>query len=287
MRRAGLTKEQMANTFGILVNQLTGSFQSIWDGAHSFKLVGALSARNGIFSAELAAEGFKGLKDPLLSPLGYFNQYCRSYHPENVTKDLGKVFYCQGQHKFYPSCNGNHNAIDCGLNIVKNHDINADEIATVNLFVHPNREHHFLNQPFGSDDSQPKSLFNLPYAVANVLLRKAAKLEHYTDEYIHEPKVLDLVKKVKLVPTLQTNLTHKCHLEVIMKDGKTYSADSKDFPRGWLGDPLNKEQVKDKFRRNVEFSQTISIKNAEAALEILDNIENADNIKKLIKLLVA
>ena len=124
-RLFGLSKEQMINAFGILVNQLSGSFQSIWDGAPTFKLTGAMSARNGIVSVELAQKGFTGLKDPLQSPLGYFTLFTKNNHPENATIDLGKVFYCKGQHKLHPSCYGNHNAIECGsdntLNVTTEH----------------------------------------------------------------------------------------------------------------------------------------------------------------------
>ena len=280
----GLSKEQMINAFGILVNQMGGSFQTIWDGVHSFKLIGAQAAMNGIFSVELAGKGFTGLKDPLLSPQGYFPQYCKKYHPEYAVRDLGKVFYCKGQHKMHPSCYGNHTAIDCSLEILEKYNVNVDAISEINLMIHPSRGHSFLNQPFNREDLQPKALFNLPYGVASVLLRKSAKLEHYTDEFIHDPRVIEMVSKVKLIPTFQGKSPRHCQLIIVMQNGETYSAEREE-PRGWLNQ-ITKEEVKEKFRKNVAFSKTISIKKADEALELLDNIEQVENVNKIIELLV-
>lgn len=285
-RLMGLDHAQMVNAFGILLNLISGSFQGIWDGVHSFKLPGAMSAFNAIFSVLLSQKGFKGIKDPLSSPLGYFAQYCNNPHPENMLIDIGKVFYVKGQHKLHPSCYGNHNAIECALEILRNHDLETDNIEAVTLDVPPNRMKHFLNQPFGPEDLQPKAIFNLPYGIASALLRKEVKIEYYTDEYIHDPKVLDLIKKISLVPNLPLGKNHAGRLTVKMKDGREFSAYRED-PLGWLDSPTPLEEIKNKFMRNVEFSKTVPIKKAEEALAMLDNLEKIDDIAELVKLLVA
>ena len=60
----GLDEKQIHNAFGIVLNQLAGSMDGVYDKTMCFKLPIALSARNGIFSADLAKEGFAGVKDP-------------------------------------------------------------------------------------------------------------------------------------------------------------------------------------------------------------------------------
>jgi len=63
-----LDRPQLVNAFGILLNLMAGSFQSILDGVHSFKLPGAMSAYHAILSVQLSERGFTGVKDPLMSP---------------------------------------------------------------------------------------------------------------------------------------------------------------------------------------------------------------------------
>lgn len=284
-RLIGLDHEQMTNAFGILLNLLAGSFQGIWDGVHSFKLPGAMSAHNAILAVLLSKNGFKGVKDPLMSNQGYFAQYCSNPHPENMLVDLGKVFYVKGQHKLHPSCYGNHNPIECSLEIVRNHSFNPDDIESVTLDVPPNRIKHFLNQPFGPEDLQPKALFNIPYGIANVLVRREVRIEHYTEEQIHDPKVLEMIKKITLVPNLPLGKNQSGRLRVKLKDGQEFEA-YREVPLGWLDSPTPMEEITGKFIRNVEFSKTVPVEKAKTALTMFLNLEDVNNVADVVKLLV-
>lgn len=91
-RLLGLNRDQMRNAFGIVLNRLGGSFQIIWDGTTSFKLPQGLSARDAIFSAELARAGWTGPKDALLSRCGYYELFTEGCTDQEIlTKDLGNV----------------------------------------------------------------------------------------------------------------------------------------------------------------------------------------------------
>ena len=281
-----LDHAQMVNAFGILMNLMAGSFQGIWDGVHSFKLPGAMSAYNGILSAQLSQGGFQGIRDALTSNRGYFNQYCKNPHPENALIDLGKVYYVKGQHKLHPSCYGNHNPIECVLEVLRNHDFNAEDIDVVTYDVPPNRIKHFLNQPMEKENCQVRTLFSIPFAIANALVRKEVKIEHYTDEQIRDPKVLALIKKITLVPNLPLGNNQAGRLVVRLKNGQEFSAYRED-PLGWLDSPTPFQEIRNKFMRNIEFSKTVSKKNGEKALGLLERLEDIDKVSKIIKLLVA
>jgi 2-methylcitrate dehydratase PrpD len=285
-RLYGFSAPQLVNAFGLLMNQMAGTFQNLWDGVEAFKLPGALAARNGVMSVELAKRGFTAIKDPLLSLRGYFPQYCKNAHPENAAKDLGKVFYVKAQHKMHPSCYGNHNPIECGLEIIRQHEYNPEDILSVTLDVPFFTYNRFLNQPFVTGDSQQKALFNIPYGVASVLLRKAERIEYYTDEFITDPKVIELAGKVALVATLPDDNSHAVRMTVKMKDGREFSA-YRDYPKGWLKDPSSMDEIKGKFWRNVEFAGTVSKKNAEKAVAMIEHLEDVDNVSKITKLLVS
>ncbi|HVN97577.1 MAG TPA: MmgE/PrpD family protein [Syntrophorhabdaceae bacterium] len=280
-----LDHAQMVNAFGILVNLLAGSFQSIWDGVHSFKLPGAMSAYNGVLSVLLSQRGFQGIRDALSSPLGYFGQYCKNPHPENALVDLGTVYYVKGQHKLHPSCYGNHNALECALEILKKHEIDSADIESITFDVPPNRIKHFLNQYFEEKDCQVRALFSLPFGIANAFVRKEVRIEHYTDDYIRDPRVLALVKKITLVPNLPLGKNHAGRLTVKLKNGQELSAYRED-PLGWLDAPTPFEEIKNKFMRNIEFSKTVSKQNGQKALSMFEHLEDVDKVSKIIRLLV-
>jgi 2-methylcitrate dehydratase PrpD len=286
-RLMGLNETQIMNAFGILATQVAGSFRSLWDGVLVFKLYGAVATRNGIIAAQMAQKGFTGLKDPLLGPQGYFESYCpKPYHPEYMNRDLGKEFYTQGMHKKYPSCYGNHNLIDCGLDILGEHDIDAGDIREIIVGIHPMQLTSYGSTPFKKGDSQPAALFYQAYSAANVLLRKGAKLEHYTEEAVKDPAVIDLAGKVKHAQTKQSN--GGMELIVKMNNGKEYTAIYKyAMFRGYPARPLSQAELAEKYWNNVNFFGKIAKSRAEKALDMIENLEKVDHVSDLIKLLVA
>jgi 2-methylcitrate dehydratase PrpD len=286
-RLMGLNENQVMNAFGILVNMLAGSFRSLWDGVMTFKLYGAMSARNGIIATLMAEKGFTGLKDPLFGPQGYFENYCpKPYHPEYMNRDLGEEFYVKSRHKKYPSCQGNHNVIDCGLDILAEHDIDEEDIQEIIIGVNPMQLNSYGAIPFKEGDSQPAALFYRGYSAANVLLRKGARLEHYTEEAVKDPRIIELCGKVRHIPaTLEDPM--KVKLTVKMGSGKEYTAvfnhpQSRGFPKF----PLTEEELTEKYWHNFDFCGKIPRENAEKVFDMIYNMENVDNVSEMVKLLV-
>lgn len=286
-RLMGLNETVVMNAFGILANMVAGSFRSLWDGVMTFKLYGAMAARNGIIAALMARNGFTGLKDPLFGPQGYFESYCpKPHHPEYMNRDLGREFYVKSRHKKYPSCQGNHNIIDCGLDILRENEINPDNINEIIIGVHPSQLDSYGATPFRKGDSQAAALFYQAYSAANVLYRKDARLEHYTEEAIQDPGVLELCARVRHAPTTQKD-PMKTELIVRMRNGREYSAafnhpQSRGFPKF----PLTEEELVQKYWHNIDFCGKIPRKNAEKALDMINNLEQVKNVSDLVKLLV-
>jgi 2-methylcitrate dehydratase PrpD len=287
-RLMGLNEEQVLNSFGILTNMVAGNFRSLWDGVMTFKLYGAMAARNGIIAALMAGNGFTGLKDPLFGPQGYFETYCpRPYHPEVMNRDLGREFYVKCRHKKYPSCQGNHNVIDCALDILAEHDISPDDIEEIIIGVHPAQLNSYGAIPFKEGDSQPAALFYQGYSAASVLLRKGARLEHYTEEAVRDPKVIALCGRVRHVPVAQPD-PMKVELTVKMKSGREYfTAFNHPQSRGFPRFPLTDEELTEKYWQNFDFCGRIPRKNAAGVFDMIHNLEEVADVSELIKLLVA
>jgi len=283
----GLDEHPLLNAFGIIINQLAGSMQCIYDGTHSFKLHQGLSARDGIISTELAGKGWTGIKDPLFSKFGYFALYCQSSKPEILTKELGKKFYADSTFKPYPCCRGKHSAIDCTLELVHEQDIRTEDIDEVVINAHPHVLDMYISQPFKIGEfPQGYATFNLQYGVASILVRKDVRLEYYTEEYIQEPKVIDLIKKVKIIGALPSDNMLAAEVKVRMKDGSEFHAAVDTAKGDPIEKPLTTEEIKNKFRINVAMSKTVTKRNAEAALSMLEKLEEVDDISKIVELLV-
>jgi 2-methylcitrate dehydratase PrpD len=277
-----LNEKQARNALGIVLNQLGGTMDGVWDKVMTFKLCMAMAGRNGIFSAELAAHGFTGVKDPFLGKHGYFSLYCSDYDTTNLNRDLGKRFYADRVIKPYSACRATHSSIDSALMISCNNNTEINNIQEIVVHLNPKTLNGFTGQPFILGETpQIDAAFSIRYTVATALLRKGVKPAYFTDELIHDPLIHGLISKMKLVETSSAT-----EVEVKMKDGATLSGRT-EFPKGDISKtPLTQEQIRDKFRDNVAYSQTVPAHNAEKVLGMLEDLDNISDVREIIQLLV-
>jgi 2-methylcitrate dehydratase PrpD len=285
-RLLGLNKLQMRNAFGIVFNQMCGSLQTVWDQTIAFKLLQGLTARNGIFSAQLAKAGWTGPEDALFSQFGYYKMFTEGcQNPEILTKDLGKKYYSDGTFKPYPACRMTHAAIDCALALIQKYDIKAEDIQEAILYVSAGALDHICGHPFKIGSfPHANAAFSFQYTVATALLKKSVKPEHFTEQAIRDPQTNDFIDKIKLVEWQGAEL-HSAKLKVIMKDGKEL-IESCDVAKGDpLKNPMPKDEITAKFWINVEFSQTVTKEKAGALLTLLEQLEELDNVTRMVPLL--
>jgi len=287
-RLLGLDRHQMRHAFGIVLNLIAGAIQSLWDGATTFKLGQGTAARNGIFAAELAKAGWTGVIDALQSRFGYFFLYAKGCSDADIlTRDLGKKYFGEAYFKPYPCGMPNHIAINCALELVRKHDISAEDIAEITITVPPgalNSSYYakpFILREFPHGDA----IFSYPYTVATTLLSRSCGLENFTEEAILDPRVNALTAITKMNEPTGTVGTMGITVSLNMKNGQEYS-ESGTLNRDWAEKPTPMQQVTNKFWHQVDFSQTVSRENAGNLLELLQNLEEVDNVSRIAELLV-
>jgi 2-methylcitrate dehydratase PrpD len=285
-RLLGLDQHQLLHAFGIVLNQLSGSFQAIEDGTHSFKLSQGFSARDGIIAAELAAKGLTGCKDPLLGKLGYFGLYSPKFDLEILTKKLGVEFYADDIIKIYPCCGCMQAPIRASLILIQKYDIIADQIDEISIDICPVHINSPVSRPFVIGEfPQGNAIFNLRYNVANALARKGVKLEDFTTEFIRDPKVGKLAAKANVVANMSASKIWEAEVSVKMNDGRILSAHVDTMKGDPLEKRITKEEIEAKFRTNIAFSNIISRENAEKALNMLNELEAVEDVANIVQLL--
>lgn len=285
----GLDEKQMRNALGLIIHQISGSLDTVWDKTHAFKLPISMQARNGIFSAELAQIAFTGNIDPLTGKIGYFALFCGDSDLNALMKDLGKRYYADCVIKPYSSCRGTHAPIDCAMKIAGQDGYDVNDIEEINIYLPPFRVKGFVGQPFMIGEvPQINGAFSIRYTVASALLRKRVYPEDFSDESIRDPRIAGLIAKMNLIAKGPEELSTIAEMQVKMKNGTILSADAGKVALGDIfRNPLTEEQILAKYRYNVAFSKTISEENAEIVLSMLQNLEDLDDIRELTRLLIA
>lgn len=287
-RTLGLTEGQIVNAMGIAYHQSGGNGQSVKDGAHTKRLGPGFSVKGGITGALLAQKGVTGAHNCLEGQWGLYNLYWRGdYDPKGLVADLGKRF--EGEQvsiKPYPCCRGIHPAIDASLALVKEHNIKAEDVRGIALFV---TEAHInlLCSPL-EVKVKPKSpvdaQFSIPWGVATAIARRRATLEDYSEAAIASRDILDLTAKTRVEVDSSLRRGDKIEptrVEITTRDGAVY-AKVVEHPLGSPERPMSFDDCAEKFR---DCARPIGAGNCEKLIELVRGLEGLGNIVEILGLL--
>ncbi len=98
--------------------------------------------------------------------------------------------------KKYPSCGGTQGSTEVILALIKEHNLSHEEIASVDVFITPST-YRLVGKQFDiGDNPKVSAQFNIQYCVANGLLRKCCRLEHFNETSIKAPEIMEITKKI-------------------------------------------------------------------------------------------
>ena len=283
-----LNQRQMRHAFGIVLNLIGTTFQTIWDATTSFKLAQGLSARAGVFSAQLAKAGWTGPEDALMSQFGYYNMFTAGCErPEYLTDKLGKAYYADSTIKPYPCCRIPHAAIEGALILLEKHGFKADDIKEVVLDLAQGGIDHKCGQPFEIGDfPHSNAAFNYQYVMAAVLIHGCLKPEHFTEKAIRDSRISDFIPRIKLNAVDDVEF-EKARVHITLNDGRKLTETVTKVKGNPVDNPMSNDEIIAKYWTNVEFSGKISKPKADKLLDTLLNLDKLARVRDMIPLLVA
>ncbi|RZN66401.1 MAG: MmgE/PrpD family protein, partial [Candidatus Methanolliviera hydrocarbonicum] len=206
------------------------------------------AARNGVIAATLAKRGFTAVLDILEAPQGYGKVFTGGQDCDfaPATKDLGEKFNIVSglEIKPYPSCRGTHAAIDGTLYLRRENKFELSEIAEI--------ECH------GSDTlltaviyNRPKTgleaKFSIEFCIALALLENEVTMRYFTDEKVRDPKIQEIISKIKFVPDPEAILLTPVEVVIKLKDGRVLSHET-TVMKGEPENPMNQEELYTKYK---------------------------------------
>jgi 2-methylcitrate dehydratase PrpD len=207
-----------------------------------------------------------------------------------MTRDLGKKYYGESYFKPYPCGMPNHVAMDCALRLISKHGIRAEDIIEVVIHVpHGAIGKSYYAKPFILRDfPHGDAIFSYPYTVATALLHGSVGLPNFTEEAIHDPRVNAITAHTRLEELAESEGVGPMgvRLTVKTKNGKEYS-ESGTPNREWSTRPTPREKIVAKFWHQVDFSKTVSRKNAKKLIGLIDRLEKVDDVNRLVEPLIA
>jgi 2-methylcitrate dehydratase PrpD len=236
----GLDERQMVWALGTAATQSAGLCECLGTPAKSVSVGNA--ARNGLWSALLAENGFDGPLEPLAGVQGFYNALGETPDLSLVTEGLGESWEILAtSYKPYPCGFVIHPVLDCVLDWRR--DNPAAEVARVVVRGNPLLSIR-TNRPDISTGRE--SQVSVQHAVAASLVTGKAGLDQFTDACARDPNVLALRSKVEVVSDSAFS-TIAAAVEITTADGKTHRL-SQQAARGSDVNPLDDADLEQKLR---------------------------------------
>lgn len=289
----GLDQDQTVSALGIAYSQAAGNMQAYDDKAFVTRLQNGFAAKAGILSGLLAQRGVSGTRNVFSGRYGLYEIYEKGKCDlRQVTDELGERFECDNlSFKSYPSMRSTHAPIDAALDIVREHNIAAEDVNAVTIRL-KKRFYDLLCVPL-EDRRAPKTRVaaqtSLPYLIAVAVAKRNVTIEHFSAEALQDTTVAKIASKVIPVvdPGLEEALsqTGPVVVEIKLQDGRIYTK-RVSFPKGGPENPMSVYEIAEKFRRcsDYAFTKIPSVRLARV-IEMCAEMEKVADAAEIMRLL--
>lgn len=252
--------------------QAAGVRQYQIDGAPANSaLHAANAAKNGIWSALLAHQGFPAAATMLDGEHGFLQAFAPAGNANELTDDLGLTWrIAQTGIKAFPGCRGTHAAAAAIDDFLVEDHLTPHEVVSIQIFQKP-LEVDLCDRPFPKTDLDAH--FSIQYAVGRVLVHQSLNPWEYAKEYREDPEVAKVQARVRIHAdkALEAYPDAAARVEVTLANGEVLQRFVAS-PRGEPKNPLSAAQLRHKFIS--ASSATISRERAEAILELCARIDS-------------
>ncbi len=236
----GLSAEQMIWALGLAATQAAGLCECLGTPAKSVGVGNA--ARNGLWSALLAARDFAGPAEPLNGVQGYYHALGETPDLSQLTGGLGETWeILKTSYKPYPCGFVVHPVLDCVLDWRRAHPT-----ATVDRVAVTGNPLMVARADRPNISTGRESQVSVQHAVAAALITGKAGLEQFTDACVQDPRVQALRRKVSATGDASIATTAAA-VAITTADGAVHSL-TQTAARGSDDNPMSDRDLEDKLR---------------------------------------
>ncbi|HEY6249758.1 MAG TPA: MmgE/PrpD family protein [Candidatus Angelobacter sp.] len=276
-----LDAEATTHCLAIAASEASGLKENF--GTMTKPLHAGLGARNAVFAALLAQQGFTANEGALDGPQGFLAAMA-SEKPDlqTLSENLGKrweILETGITVKLYPSCSATHPALDSVLDLRREHNLLANQIESVKVHVDS------LTPALLAYDRPQTGLqgkFSMPFCLAAALVYGEVGLATFEESCIREARIQELLPRI----TMQADASlgkdapglTQATVKICLRDGRTLHRRA-DGARGYPEHPASAEELDNKFLSCGR--RVLSEERLQAALAHLRRMEALSDVRQL------
>ena len=262
---------------------LTTSRQTMLQGGTVRNSFSGFSGQIGLMCWDMLQSGFTGEHDGLSSVWG--KVISESFNPGEMTEELGERWeITRNYFKRHACCRYNHGALDALAKLGMKQQLQADEIARVDVETY--------SLAVELDDQNPQNTlagkFSVPFAIATTIIHGSSGVGSFTWEAIRRDDIQELADRV--IVREDRSLTammpdfRPARVTITFTDGTTATAETKTN-RGDSEDPYDEAELTEKYYELT--SRLIEHDTAADLHEGIMHLEEIADIRNLLRPLSA
>ena len=280
----GLNAAQMLHAFGSAGTQSAGLWEFLRTAADSKQLHTAHAAGAGLMAAYLAKDGFTGAADIFCGPQGMAAGMSTDSKPAKLVDGLGSRWAtAETSFKWHASCRHTHPAADALLQVMRDNQLKASDIAQVVTHVHQGAID--VLGPVVDPSTVHQSKFSMGTVLALAARFGFAGLTEFDNEF-RAGDTMALRDKVSMVLDEEVDTAYPQRwigkVTVTTTDGRTLHG-RVDEPKGDPGNTLSRAELTDKAMRLAAFSQDVPAAQMQKAVEKLWQVRDWTKTESLLQ----
>jgi 2-methylcitrate dehydratase PrpD len=262
---------QFTHLLGNAGTQAAGLWEFLRDAADSKQLHTAKAAADGLLAAYMTADGLTGAQNILEGEQGMAAGMSSDANPGKLSDRLGSRWaLAETSFKYHASCRHTHPAADALLDLMQREGLRADDIAQVTTRVHQGAIDVLGRVVVPQTVHQAK--FSMGTVLGLIAVHGKAGLPEFHELSLTDPAVASFRDKVSMALDPEVDGAYPARwlgrVEVVTVDGRRLHG-AIDEPKGDPGNTLSRDELEDKFRRLVQFSNARS---ADEAGELIERV---------------
>ena len=280
----GMKEPQLLMTLGIAASMASGLRENF--GTMTKPLHAGRAAENGVTAALLARDGFTAAPNILEARRGFFNAMAGGFDESKVSGRLGSPYFMKQPGisiKPYPSGSLSHPAQDLILDLVRAHDLKAEDIEHIDVGTNSNVPNALI---YPMPKTALEGKFSIPFCMAIAVIERKAGIAQFQDRKVRDKKVIELMKRVTLyVDEELERLGYdqvRSRIRVKLKDGRVVG-DRYDVARGHPTKPMSWAELTEKFRDCAGL--VLSRKKVDETIRLLEQFQDLKSLRPLMRAL--
>jgi 2-methylcitrate dehydratase PrpD len=210
------------------------------------------------------------------------------YDESKIAGRLGRPYFMEEPGisiKPYPSGSLSHPAQDLILDLVREHDLHASDIESIEVGTNSNVPNALI---YPMPKTALEAKFSIPFCMAIAVLERKAGIAQFADSKVRQKKVVELMKRVRLYVDGELEALGfdqvRSRIRIRLHDGRSIEG-RYDVARGHPEKPMSWSELAEKFKECA--SLAVPADNAGRVIDLVARLSELKTLNPLIRALAS